>query len=109
MRAAARHLLGAHDMRGFCVRDPHVNDYRTVVTRCEISRIGDWMEEWVLDIEAVRFFHRMVRIIAGTLVDVGRGFRHPDVVRDILTNGDGSQAGPAAPAWGLYLMAVKYD
>lgn len=109
MSEAASYLLGAHDVRGFCAHNPDVKDYHTVVTRCEINKVDGWIEEWILDMEAVRFFHRMVRIITGTLVDVGRGFCNPDVVRDILAQGDSSLAGPAAPAWGLYLMAVKYD
>ena len=109
MKTAAKALIGKVDARGLCAVNPEVTDYLTNVTRCELHYMEEPDKELILDIEAIRFFTRMVRIITGTMVDVGRGYRDPDVIKEIITKGDRSLAGPAAPACGLYLMEVKYN
>ena len=109
MKTAAKSLTGEFDARGLCAVNPEVTDYLTNVTRCELHYIEKPDKELILDIEAIRFFTRMVRIVTGTLVDVGRGYRGPGVIKEIIKTGDRSLAGPAAPACGLYLMEVKYN
>lgn len=109
MKTAAKALIGKFDARGLCAVNPEVTNYLTNVTRCKLHYMEEPDKELILDIEAIRFFKRMVRIITGTMVDVGRGYRAPDVIKEIITNGDRSLAGPAAPACGLYLMEVKYN
>ena len=75
------------------------------VTRLAVNRVGDWI--W-LDVEADGFLYNMVRAIAGTLVNVGRGFWPEDQVAHIVAAGDRTQAGPTAPPQGLCLMRVTY-
>ncbi len=55
------------------------------------------------------FLYKMVRIIAGTLVEVGRGYWKPPAVAEILASQDHSQAGPTAPGCGLWLVRVTYE
>ena len=59
-------------------------------------------------IEATAFLKHMVRNIAGTLVEVGRGERAPGAMRDLLAGRDRTRAGATAPAHGLMLVAIRY-
>ncbi|MBY0227908.1 MAG: tRNA pseudouridine(38-40) synthase TruA, partial [Gemmataceae bacterium] len=61
-----------------------------------------------LDAEADGFLYNMVRAIAGTLANVGRGYWPVDHVERLLREGDRTMAGPTAPAQGLFLMRVSY-
>ena len=77
---------------------------------CNVTR-ATWARDDKIacfEITADRFLHRMVRLVVGTLVDIGRGRWHPDHVQQILTSGDVRQAGQAAPPEGLYLVSVEY-
>jgi tRNA pseudouridine38-40 synthase len=62
----------------------------------------------VYEIRGDGFLRHMVRAIAGTLVDVGRGRRLPGEMGDILASRDRGRAGPTAPALGLFLVGVEY-
>ena len=68
--------------------------------------VGDLI--W-LDVEADGFLYNMVRAIAGTLLNVGRGYWPETQVATILQAEDRTVAGPTAPAQGLFLMRVSYD
>ena len=70
-----------------------------------MNRVGEMI--W-LDVEADGFLYNMVRAIAGTLMNVGRGFWPDGKVAEVLAAEDRSRAGPTAPACGLFLMRVKY-
>ena len=61
-----------------------------------------------IDVEADGFLYNMVRAIAGTLMNVGRGYWSESQVVEILNAADRAQAGPTAPAQGLFLMRVRY-
>jgi tRNA pseudouridine38-40 synthase len=76
------------------------------ITHLAVSRFGNWI--W-LDVEADGFLYNMVRAIAGTLENVGRGYWSEAKVAEILEAGDRRQAGPTAPAQGLFLMRVTYS
>ena len=107
MRREAAALKGRHDFRAFA-RGGSLADGRSAVrTIADIAlrRRGD---ELHLDIEGNGFLHTMVRTIAGTLVDVGRGRLPPGTVRRMLRTGDRRLAGTVAPAQGLTLRAVVY-
>jgi tRNA pseudouridine38-40 synthase len=54
------------------------------------------------------FLRHMVRAIAGTLVEIGRGRWAVDDMREVLDSRDRARAGPTAPAWGLFLVGVEY-
>jgi len=62
----------------------------------------------VLEITGNGFLRHMVRAIAGTLVEIGRGRQPRETVPDVLASRDRSRAGPTAPARGLFLVAVEY-
>ena len=70
MTAAATALVGEHDFTSFCAQLPERGGPVRTIDRVEIARRGDFVE---LDVTADSFLHQMVRIVVGTLVDVGRG------------------------------------
>lgn len=104
MAAAARHLLGAHDFTSFT---PAANE---ADASCHVleAAIEDKPPLITFTIEADRFLHHMVRVIVGTLIDVGRGRIRPEQVADILCKKDRREAGPTAPPNGLALVGVRY-
>jgi tRNA pseudouridine38-40 synthase len=106
MRQALVPLRGRHDFHSFETGWPNRMSSVRTVTHLAINRAGDWI--W-LDVEADGFLYNMVRAIAGTLVDVGRGHLPAEAVQQILDAEDRRSAGPTAPACGLFLMRVSYD
>jgi tRNA pseudouridine38-40 synthase len=105
MRRAAEPLVGRHDFRCFETDWPNRMSSVRTITHLAVSRMGDWV--W-LDVEADGFLYNMVRAIAGTLMNVGRGYWPEGQVATILEAGDRTLAGPTAPAAGLFLMRVTY-
>jgi tRNA pseudouridine38-40 synthase len=105
MRAAAAVLCGEHDFRAFRSSDcDRLNTVR-IIRRFEVRREGMLL---ALEIEGTAFLRNMVRILAGTLVAVGRGKLTVDDVRALLASGDRTRAGVTAPACGLTLVRVIY-
>ena len=105
MARAATCLLGTHDFRCFESEWPNRASSVRTITHLSVNRFGDWI--W-LDVEADGFLYNMVRAIAGTLINVGRGYWPEAQVQQILDSGEREQAGPTAPANGLFLMRVIY-
>ena len=105
MRRAAECLRGRHDFRSFETDWPNRMSSVRTITHLSVSRFGNWI--W-LDVEADGFLYNMVRAIAGTLENVGRQYWPEAKVAKILEAGDRRQAGPTAPAQGLFLMRVTY-
>jgi tRNA pseudouridine38-40 synthase len=106
MRRSSACLVGRHDFRSFETDWPNRMSSVRTITHLGVNRLGDWI--W-LDVEADGFLYNMVRAIAGTLINVGRGYWPEPKVAEILESGDRREAGPTAPAQGLFLMRVKYD
>jgi tRNA pseudouridine38-40 synthase len=106
MRRAAQPLLGRHDFHSFETDWPNRLSSVRAITHLAVNRLGDWI--W-LDVEADGFLYNMVRAIAGTLINVGRGHWPESHVAEILHAEDRTQAGPTAPAQGLFLMRVTYE
>lgn len=110
MRAGAAHLVGEHDFRSFCVAES-AEGQRTV-RRVEAVEIAEEIHlgEPCLTVRVVgnAFLHSMVRVIIGTLVEVGTGRREAAWVGDVLAARQRSAAGPTAPAYGLTLWRVSY-
>lgn len=105
MRAAAQALIGRHDFRAFSsTGSPRASTVR------EVQRIHFLPRKDRLDfvVQANGFLYNMVRTIAGTLLDVGRGRLSGEVVRRALESGERKIAGPTAPPGGLYLLSVQY-
>jgi len=105
MRAAAALLLGEHDFRAFRSSDCDRKNTVRILRRFDVRREGTLLS---FEIEGTAFLRNMVRILAGTLVAVGKGKMTPDQVQALLTSGDRTQAGVTAPACGLTLMRVIY-
>lgn len=105
MRMAASELVGTHDFSAFTVADADVEDHVRTVSRLEVDASGG---EIVIIVAGDGFLRYMVRTIAGTLIDVGRGKRTEGSVGEALLSCDRSNAGPTAPACGLTLVRVDY-
>ena len=104
MRKAAGYLLGEHDFSAFCANPKFKKSTVRFVRSLDISRCG---EEIRITVTGNGFLHGMVRIIVGTLIEVGRGERSADSVPSLFGN-KRSDAGFLAPAQGLCLMEVFY-
>ena len=105
IRKACHYLIGEHDFQSFCQSNVDVTHYI-----CFIESI-DWLETEdtiVLKIIANRFLHNMVRIIIGTMIQVGLGKMEPSHIKNILESKDRKKAGPTVPAHGLCLVKVYY-
>lgn len=110
MREGAAHLVGEHDFRSFCVAGSA--EGRRTVRDIETIEIGPACEMGehciVLRIVGRSFLHSMVRVVAGTLVEVGKGRRDPGWVGEALTACARDAAGLTAPSHGLTLWHVTY-
>jgi len=105
MRQAAEPLRGRHDFHSFETDWPNRMSSVRTVTHLAVNRLADWI--W-FDVEADGFLYNMVRAMAGTLINVGRGYWPVSQVSLILGAEDRRTAGPTAPAQGLFLMRVTY-
>jgi tRNA pseudouridine38-40 synthase len=105
VRRAAAALVGEHDFRAFRASDCDRRTTRRVVRGLEIERQGPVI---TFDIEATAFLKNMVRIVVGTLVDIGRGRLPEDAVSRMLETGDRTAGGMTAPPEGLTLLRVLY-
>ena len=106
MRRAAALLCGRHDFAAFCSLKRSKKSSVRELRSLEIRREG---EELRLTFTGDGFLYNMVRILTGTLLEVGRGERRPEDMPAILASGDRTQAGPTAPAQGLTLWHVSYE
>jgi tRNA pseudouridine38-40 synthase len=106
MRCAAKSLVGRHDFSAF--RTAGADQRSTVRTLSSLEIEGESRGEVRMLVEADGFLRHMVRILAGTLIEVGRGRRHADSVPDLLASRDRTRAGPTAPARALTLVRVSY-
>jgi len=107
MQSAARHLVGQHDFGSFTrVHHGRESTVRTVFA-CAVEQVAT--RRVVIDVSGNGFLYNMIRIIAGTLLEVGRGALEPDAIPDILAMKERTAAGPTLPPEGLCLMWVKYD
>ena len=108
MDRAAKRLLGTHNFSAFCAsggKIPPEERVRTL-TECAVTQTGD---EIYLTVTGDGFLYHMVRIMAGTLLEIGQGRRSPEEMEAILRSEDRERAGKTAPACGLYLERVFYE
>jgi tRNA pseudouridine38-40 synthase len=106
LQASASQLRGEHDFRAFAAKGdkPHY--------RCRLI-VADWRlrpegRGVSFHVEADRFLHHMVRMLVGTMVDVGLRRRPAEDIQTLLHRTDNAATSPPAPAHGLYLVAVTY-
>ena len=105
MSAGAAPLIGEHDFAAFRAAGCSARTTTRRIDRIDLRREGELV---VIDVRGNAFLRNMVRIIAGTLVEVGEGRRQASEIAEILTSRDRTRAGQTAPAHGLTLMSVQY-
>lgn len=106
MREAAAYLVGEHDFKSFCtVRTQAEETVRTIYS-LDITKQEDMI---TIRISGSGFLYNMVRIIAGTLLEVGMGAYPPEHMEEILDARDRQAAGRTAPARGLTLVSMEYQ
>ncbi len=105
MREAAAYLVGEHDFKSFCQTGAQVE---STVRRIYELTVEEQGSELVIRVCGNGFLYNMVRIIVGTLLEVGEGRREPQDMRDILERRDRAAAGPTAPAHGLTLVRYEF-
>lgn len=106
MREALATLAGRHDFKAFQAAG---GSAKTTVRTLYLAGLERQGEEWTLTVSGDAFLYNMVRIIAGTLIQVGLGKLPPDAFRRAFETGDRLALGPTAPARGLTLMKVDYE
>ena len=106
MRRAAAQLMGKHDFKSFCGNNRFRKSTVRIVDLIEISERNHYIN---FTYHGNGFLQHMVRIMTGTLLEVGNGSRDPDSMLQLLEERERSKAGPTAPAKGLCLMQVDYD
>lgn len=105
MRAACAPLIGEHDFTSFASIHSQTKSFVRTIYSLGVRREGD---EVIIRVTGNGFLYNMVRIIAGTLIQVGSGKREPSCTAGILAARDRGAAGPTAPAKGLVLVEICY-
>lgn len=105
MREAAEYLKGEHDFKSFCSAHTAVKDTVRTIYDLEIEKEEDLI---TIRVRGNGFLYNMVRIIAGTLAGVGRGYFEPGEVKKMLDDKDRTKAGVTAPPQGLTLVGIAY-
>jgi tRNA pseudouridine38-40 synthase len=106
MEQASKFFLGTHDFTSFCAAKTEVEDKVRTIESIDFTRVDE-----LLTIRFVGngFLYNMVRILVGTLLEVGSGERSPEDIPIILAHKDRRVSGKTAPAHGLYLWEVFYE
>lgn len=105
MKEGAQFLLGEHDFKSFCGNPKMKKSTVRSIEKLDIRRSKGYV---YINIKGSGFLQHMVRIIAGTLIEVGYKKLEPSKVKEILEAKDRSLAGPTADAKGLTFMSVEY-
>ena len=106
MNEAVKYLIGEHDFKSFKASGTSSKSSVRTIYDAKVWREGDLIK---IELTGNGFLYNMIRIIAGTLVDVGTGKIQPIEVKKILEEQDRTKAGKTLPACGLCLMNVEYD
>ena len=106
MRQAADYLVGVHDFKSFCSIHTQVQETVREVYSCQVTKQDEVI---TLRITGAGFLYNMVRIIAGTLIQVGIGELKPEEIPVILERKDREAAGPTAPAHGLTMVRIEFE
>lgn len=106
MQQAADFLVGTHNFKSFCNIHTQVEDTVRTIYNCHIS-----CEEHLIriHIEGNGFLYNMVRIIAGTLIEIGMGEYEPTYIKEIIAGQNRELAGKTAPARGLRLVKIQFN
>ena len=105
MQAGGQLLEGRHNFKSFCASGSSAKTFERSIYRCKVIENEPFL---CLEIKADGFLYNMVRIIMGTLLEIGRGNYQPETISDIIATQDRTKAGPTVPPQGLYLVEVEY-
>lgn len=105
MRQAAEYLVGTHDFASFCAAHGQTETTVRTIYDCTVGKTGDLI---CIRVTGSGFLYHMVRIIAGTLIEIGYGARQPHEMQAILAACSRSAAGPTAPACGLTMQGIEF-
>ena len=106
MEKAAAYFIGEHDFKSFCSVHAQVESTVRTIYDCQVHKDGDIVK---IRVTGNGFLYNMVRIIAGTLIEVGVGKRKPEEILTMLEATDRCSAGPTAPACGLTMIGIEYE
>lgn len=104
MKSQAKFIVGEHDFSAFKSEGSSAQNFVRTVYDLKLTQIGDIIE---MEITGNGFLYNMVRIIAGTLIEIGRGRAYN--ISEILDSRQRENAGPTAPSMGLFLKNVDYN
>lgn len=105
MRKGAEFLVGKHDFKAFCSAS---RIKKSTVREIYFINISEIPDEIIITVCGNGFLYNMVRIITGTLIEIGRGERSPNSIEEILKSRDRKNAGYTAPPEGLTLLSAEY-
>ncbi|MCR5665976.1 MAG: tRNA pseudouridine(38-40) synthase TruA [Eubacterium sp.] len=105
MKAASSYLVGPHDFKSFCSIHAQVKSTVRTIYSIRVTKEDDIIS---IRISGSGFLYNMVRIIAGTLIQVGGGRIKPEEMPQILAAKNRQMAGPTAPAQGLTMIGIEY-
>jgi tRNA pseudouridine38-40 synthase len=105
LSAGIKKLVGMHDFKGFCGNPRMKKTTVRVIYDARVEAEGDYLR---LYFHGNGFLQNQVRIMVGTLLEIGTGDRAPESIDEILERGERRLAGPTAPAQGLCMMQVDY-
>ena len=105
MQKAAKKFEGEHDFKGFKASGTSSKNSVRTIYKAEVTRKDDKV---IIELTGNGFLYNMVRIISGTLLEVGTGKIKPEEITDIINSKDRKRAGKTLPPHGLYLVKVEY-
>lgn len=106
MQEAAQYFIGEHDFKGFKASGTSAKSSVRTIYKAEVYKEN---EKIIIELTGNGFLYNMVRIISGTLIEVGMEKIKPGEITEIIKSGDRQQAGKTLPPQGLYLVKVEYD
>ena len=106
MQEASKYFEGEHDFKAFKSSGTSSKNSVRIIYKAEVKKEG---ENIIIELTGNGFLYNMVRIISGTLLDVGLEKIKPEEIKDIIESKDRTRAGKTLPAHGLYLVEVKYN
>lgn len=105
MKESSKYLIGTHDFKSFCARKKMKKSTVRMIESIDFKKEGDML---FITYTGNGFLYNMVRILTGTLLEIGKGERKPEEMQDILESLNRENAGFTAPAQGLFLEKVNY-
>ncbi len=108
MQQAAKAFVGTHDFIALCSAGSSVAEKGDTVRSIYRCQVGQQGQDVTITVSANGYLYNMVRILAGTLLQVGQGRRSPGSIPELLQSRSRALAGPTLPARGLFLVEVEY-